>query len=233
VNDYLLFIDTEASGLPVKWDKPYSTEGNWPFAVQIAWMVYTKNGEKVKQENHYINNIDFTTTPAAHKVHGISDEFRTERGSSRNTVMNLLAADLAQYNPMVVGHFMELDFHITGAEFYRTGIANIMSVQPLFCTMQATAYLVRDPQVKHLRLGELYSILFNAALDNQHDALADATATAACFFELVKRGDFTEQKITQQQALLAKATTAATRAGWGMALILAGGGLTALIAYLA
>lgn len=233
MNDYLLFIDTEASGLPVKWDKPYSTEGNWPYAVQVAWIIYTKTGEKIKQENHYISNIDFTITPAAHKVHGITDEYRTERGLLRNTVMSLLAADLARYNPMVIGHFMELDFHITGAEFYRSGIANVMSVQPLFCTMQATTYLVRSPDVKYLRLGELYTILFNSALENQHDALADVTATAACFFELVKRGDFTEQKITQQQALLAKATAVATRAGWGMALILLVGGLTALIAYLA
>lgn len=232
MNDYLLFIDTEASGLPVKWDKPYSTEGNWPYAVQIAWIIYSRNGEKIKQENHYISNIDFTTTPAALKVHGITDEFRTEKGSLRLTVMTQLAADLAQYNPMVVGHFMELDFHIAGAEFYRTAIPNVMTVLPLFCTMQATSYLVRSPDVKYLRLGELYAILFNKALNNQHDAMADVTATAECFFELVKRGDFTEQKIMQQQALLAKATANASRAGWGMAIVLLIGGISALIAYL-
>lgn len=233
MNDYLLFIDTEASGLPVKWDKPYSTEGNWPYAVQVAWIIYTKSGEKVKEENHYINDADFTISPAAEKIHGISDAFRQEKGEPRLTVMQMLANDLAQYTPMVVGHFMELDFHIAGAEFYRTGIANVLTVLPLFCTMQATSYLVRSPDVKYLRLGELYPLLFSKAQENPHDAMADAHATAACFFELVKQGDFTEQKITQQQAILAKATAAASRAGWGMAIVLIACGISLLIAYLA
>lgn len=233
MNDYLLFIDTEASGLPRKWDKPYSEEGNWPYAVQIAWVVYSKSGQKIKEENHYINNTDFTTTDSAYKVHGITDTFRIENGLPRLTVMNMLATDLAKYNPMVIGHFMELDFHISSAEFYRSGIANILSVLPMFCTMQATTYLSRSPEIKHLRLGELYTILFNKALENQHNALADVNATAACFFELVKRGDFTEQKLLQQQAMLAKATAAASRAGWGLVAILIGGGVSALIAYLA
>ncbi len=54
MSDYLLFIDTETSGLPKKWGLPYSAKNNWPFSVQIAWVIYTKEGQKVKQENHFI-----------------------------------------------------------------------------------------------------------------------------------------------------------------------------------
>lgn len=46
LKDYLLFIDTEATGLPKKWNLPYNTPGNWPDAVQISWLLYTKEGQK-------------------------------------------------------------------------------------------------------------------------------------------------------------------------------------------
>jgi len=56
VNNHLLFIDTETSGLPKKWNKPYDTLGNWPHAVQVAWLVYSESGELIKEENFYIRD---------------------------------------------------------------------------------------------------------------------------------------------------------------------------------
>ena len=201
MNDYLLFIDTEASGLPINWELPYSTEGNWPASVQISWLVFTKDGREVKRENHYIFNSDFVITPKAMEIHGINPGLLAVKGQPRKEVMQLLANDLEQYNPLVVGHFVQLDYHILSADFYRAGMDNPLAKLPLFCTMLATTQLRWTPMPKSLLLGDLYAFLFYKPLENQHNALTDAHAAAECFFELLKRTEINEKLIERQQEL--------------------------------
>ena len=199
MNDVLLFIDTETSGLPKKWNEPYAKAGNWPYAIQVAWLVYTKEGQLLKQQNHYVNNDDIHLSASAQKIHHISLAFLKECGKDRKKVLQLLSDDLVRYQPLVVGHFMELDYHILGVEYHRAGMDNPLKGLPAFCTMLATQHLVRNPATKYLRLNDLHELLFSTTPEQQHQALADATATAACFFELVKRGQIDEATIAHQQ----------------------------------
>ncbi len=215
-----MFIDTEASGLPKKWNVPYSQHNNWPHIVQLSWIVYTQDGRLVKQEDHYISNHDFKSTESAIRIHGISEEFRKTEGEDRAVVMAKLAADLLQYTPMIVGHFTELDLHLIGADFYRTGIENPALQLPSFCTMLATKQYVRNPQANYLRLGELFSTLFDRKLENQHNALFDAQATADCFFELLKKGEVTDDKIEQQQQEMNKIKAESRYLGYGIPVLL-------------
>jgi DNA polymerase-3 subunit epsilon len=198
VRDYLLFIDTETSGLPKKWDVPLSQPDNWPYALQISWIIYTREGEKVKEENHYINEDDFTITLSSIKIHGITKDFLLRNGQPRKEIMTLFAHDLTYYQPMVIGHFLELDTDVMGAEFFRVAMDNPIEKLPCFCIMLATTYLVRNPRAKYLRLGDLYQTLFNFPQENKHDALGDVAATAACFFELERRGDINDETIKLQ-----------------------------------
>lgn len=201
MTDNLLFIDTEASGLPKKWNAPYSKVNNWPFSVQISWLIYNRNGELIKQEDHYIKDDDFKITPAAVNIHGITREFLNEHGQPRHQVMQLLAKDISKYQPLLVGHFMELDYHVISADFFRSGVENPAVPTDQFCTMLATKQFNHNPQAKYLRLGDLYELLFNKPLLHQHNALVDAKATAECFFELVKRGEIDDEYIDKQQSL--------------------------------
>ncbi len=201
MTDNLLFIDTEASGLPKKWKAPYSKIDNWPFSVQVSWLIYSRNGNLIKQENHYISDNDFKITPSALNIHGITREFLNEHGEPRHEVMQLLAKDMQLYQPLLIGHFMELDFHIISADFFRSGVENPAVNLPTFCTMIATKQMGSNPQRKYLRLGDLYQLLFNRALLHQHNALNDVTATAECFFELIKKGEIDEEYIVKQHSL--------------------------------
>ena len=202
MRDYLLFIDTETSGLPKNWNAPYAAKKSWPFAVQISWIIYSKEGQLIKTEDHYIRNSDFEIQSSSQKIHGISRNFLVTNGENRKDVMAKLANDLIQYEPMVLGHFMKLDYHITGVEFFRTGLQNPIEHLPLFCTMLATTHLVENPHRKYMRLGDLYQYLFEHSMEEHHDALEDAQATADCFFELQKRGMIREEKILAQQKLI-------------------------------
>lgn len=194
----MLFIDTETSGLPKKWDVPYSQPNNWPYALQISWIIYTKDGKKIKEENHYIYEEDIKITTSSFKIHGITKEFLQKNGRPRKEIMKLFAQDLNDYQPMIVGHFLELDAHVAGAAFFRAGMDNPLVRLPQFCIMLATTHLVRNPRAKYLRLGDLYETLFNVPQEHKHDALEDAAATADCFFELERRGDINEEIIGLQ-----------------------------------
>jgi DNA polymerase III subunit epsilon len=199
VKEYILSVDTETSGLPKNWNASYSKANNWPYNVQIAWVIFDKNGKEIKSENHYILAKDFNIDPESIKIHGITEEFLKVKGEERLEVFKLLSADLEKYKPLVVGHFMEFDNHMIELGFRRSGLENNSSVLPKFCTMKATKRYTRSLLDPHLlKLDELYKLLFNRQLDKHHDAFCDAKATGECFFEMIKRGDISEKDIQQQ-----------------------------------
>ncbi len=199
VNRFLLFIDTETSGLPKKLEAPDPQKDDWPYALQVSWIVYSPEGEKVREENHYIYDEAVQITPSSFRVHGITKDFLRENGKERHTIMQLLQAHLLQYQPLVVGHFVELDQYLAIAEFYRSGLSNPLEQLPVFCTMTNTTQLVRNPVHKYLKLAQLYELLFDREQPRQHHALADAQATADCFFELLHKGYISEQAIETQK----------------------------------
>lgn len=191
MNQYILFIDTETSDVPVDLTKPYSEPNIWPFAIQISWCIYTKAGKKIKEQSYFINNKDIRVSADSLKIHSISKQTLQDYGISRKTVLQMLQSDVAQYNPLLVGHFLQLDFHIIGADAYREKMINPLQLLPTFCTMLATKHLVKNPRITYLKLCDLYDMLFNKPLANAHNALCDAVATANCFFELVKLKEIT------------------------------------------
>lgn len=217
LNDYFLFIDTEASGLPKKWNMPYSTPGNWPHAVQVSWLIYNKAGVKIKEENHYISNNDFEISPSALSIHGLTKNFLQKSGMPRRQLLSILTTDLLQYQPTVVGYFVELDFRILGADYFREALENPMEKLSVFCIMKASQHLQQNPHIKFLRLGNLYELLFKKPLLSQHNAIVDATATAECFFELVKRKEITN--FTQPPIQFKQNEKAGNSARWLLAVL--------------
>ena len=199
MREFILFIDTETTGKPLDWDAPYSDTKSWPYSVQIAWAVYTREGQELKSENHYIYEPELQISEASGRIHGITHDFLREHGKARKEVLSLLAQDLEQYQPLVVGHFMQLDYHMLGVGFHRAGMPNPLPHLPTFCTMNASAGFLLQPKQNILRLGELYERLFQEPLQRQHDAAVDVKATAACFFKLVEQGDITPKTMLQQQ----------------------------------
>jgi DNA polymerase-3 subunit epsilon len=203
MSQYVLFIDTETSDIPVDLNKSYSEASNWPFAVQISWCVYNKSGKKIKAQSYFINNRDILVSVSSLKIHGITKQMLRDYGVSRKTVLQMLQNDVAQYKPLLVGHFLELDYHIVGADAFREKILNPLQGLATFCIMLATKHLVKNPRTNYLKLGVLYEQLFHQSFSNQHNALNDALATADCFFELVKQKEivnFTQTPIASIQA---------------------------------
>ncbi|MBC8082607.1 MAG: 3'-5' exonuclease [Hymenobacter sp.] len=223
---YVLFVDTETTGLPRAWNKPYSAERNWPCIAQLAWEVYTLEGQLVKAENHYLRVPAGRMQAAARAIHGLTPVFLEQHGEARLTVMQRFYNDLRTYAPLVVGHYMRLDFHMVGVEFYRAGLPNLLTELPTLCTMQTSQRQAQAVQRNFLRLGELHNYLFGEPMVRQHDARLDAQATARCFFELRRLGDLDEDTISGQPPLTVPAAEAGMfqrrRSLWLLLLVVAG-----------
>ena len=199
MNNYLLFIDTEASDLPKNWTLPFTAPDNWPHALQISWIVYDKHRVEVKREDHYISiNDDVEISESALKVHGITPAYLQQNGKEINRVLQIFIDDLVFYNPLVIGHFIKMDYYVLGAELHRAGIKYILEKVPVFCTMIASRYMIQNPMPRQLRLDELYHTLFFKELIYPHNALYDAQHAADCYFELMDRGEITPAIIEQQ-----------------------------------
>ena len=186
-----LFFDTETTGIPKDYKAPCTNTDNWPRLIQLGWLLTDAAGRILSEGNHIVRPDGFEIPKAASDVHGITTEFALENGKPLLDVIFAFGADLNQAD-CVVGHNLDYDLHIVGAEYVRLGYdSRIMFARPTLCTMQATIQFCNIPGrfgPKWPKLMELYTKLFGQEFDGAHDAMADILATKDCFFELIRRG---------------------------------------------
>lgn len=190
-----LFFDTETTGLPEKYKASYKNVDNWPRMVQLAWIVYEDDVE-VSSGNFLIQPVGFTIPDESIEIHGHTHEQCLNEGAPLRIVLNQFWAAV-KASDVLIAHNVDFDKNIVASELYRLGAhahADHFMMQPMFCTMQSTTDFCKLPGkygLKWPKLEELYSILFQEQLQNNHDALVDIRATAKCFVELKKRGIIT------------------------------------------
>lgn len=202
-SDYILVVDTESSGIPRNWNAPFEQLDKWPNVVQLSWLVYQWDGTLVKQEDHFIANDDYTIEASSRAIHHISDEILKEKGEHRKAVLALLETDVLQYKPIVVGHFVELDYKLLNVEYCRIGQKkNPLQNVPLFCTMLGAVALPHlERNNRQLKLTELYHYLFSEEQPFPHNALYDALATARCFFKEREILSLSQNEIVSQKPI--------------------------------
>ena len=191
----ILFFDTETTGTPRNYKAPISDSYNWPRLVQLAWIMADKNGNILKKKSLIIRPSGFTIPADAAAVHGITTEKAEREGVLLHDVLEEFEMDLS-FAGQIVGHNIDFDQHIVGAELYRLGMNNgILMDKPCICTMKSSTDFCAIPNpnpyfggYKWPSLQELYCKLFGHEFSDAHDALADITATKECFFELKRRG---------------------------------------------
>src|SRR5690554_8011880 len=119
---YLIF-DTETTGLPKNFRAPVSDTDNWPRCIQIAWQLHDEDGKLIEHQDYIIQPEGFNIPFDAEKVHGISTELAEKEGLPLTEVVKLFTDSLKKAK-FVVGHNIDFDLKIMGAEMYRLGIEN-------------------------------------------------------------------------------------------------------------
>ncbi|MBN2348575.1 MAG: DNA polymerase III subunit alpha [Bacteroidales bacterium] len=195
---YLIF-DTETTGLPKNSFAPITDFDNWPRMVQLAWEVHDKLGNLIEAKNYIIKPDGYTIPYSAEKIHGISTEKAMNDGLDLIWVLKEFNQSLDR-SEVLIGHNIEFDIKILGAEFKRTKTQTTFFEKVTICTKEESTEFCALPggkggKFKWPNLFELHNKLFNEGFSEAHNASADVAATARCFLELMRLGVVTPEKL--------------------------------------
>lgn len=187
--NYLVF-DTETTGVPKNYKAPMNDFNNWPRVIQLAWALYSEDGEyldgrkdlilpdgwEVPNEKFWIDN-------------GFSNEQNINEGVCIKGALDMFIEQINEGADVVIAHNLNFDFNILGCEMLRANVRAERKLQK-FCTMISAVDLCQLPGkfgFKWPKLIELHQKLFGEGFDGAHDALADVKACGRCFFEMKRR----------------------------------------------
>ena len=186
-----LFFDTETTGLPRNWKAPVTDLDNWPRMVQLAWLYYDSDGNRIDGGDAIIRPEGYTIPAEASRLHGITTERAREEGLPLRQVLGHFH-ELITEAGVLVAHNISFDEKIVGSELLRAGMTNPITGKEQICTMLRSAAYVGIPGnyggPKWPKLSELHYKLFRTGFDEAHNASVDITATAKCFWELRRLG---------------------------------------------
>jgi DNA polymerase III epsilon subunit-like protein len=69
-----LFFDTETTGLPRNYKAPVTDLNNWPRLVQLAYIQYDRNDNKISGGDYIIKPNGFIIPEDVSRIHGITHE---------------------------------------------------------------------------------------------------------------------------------------------------------------
>ena len=149
----------------------------------------------MKKRKHLIEPNGFLIPEDATAVHGITTEQALQEGIPLQSALVEFMSDL-NCSELIVGHNIDYDINIVGAELYRLNMEyNDLVKKNKICTMKKSVDYCAIPNpnayyggYKWPKLEELYRKLFNCDILGAHDALIDIQATKKCYFELKKKG---------------------------------------------
>lgn len=185
-----LFSDTETTGLPRNYDAPVTDFKNWPRLVQLAFLYFDDNGNKISGGDYLIKPDGFTIPKQASRIHGISTEQAKKDGFPISTILPEFNS-LVEKADYLVAHNMSFDLQIMGSELLRNGMKNSLATKDKICTMKSTTSFCRlfgNYGYKWPTLSELHYKLFKTDFEDAHNASVDITVTAKCFWELRRIG---------------------------------------------
>ena len=186
---YIVF-DTETTGLPKKYNAPFTDTDNWPRMVQLAWIVYDEDWEELNRHDYIIKPEGYVIPQESIDVHRITNERANEEGHDLKTVLEIFTNELKR-NSFLVAHNLSFDENVVGCEFVRKGVENNFYGIKFVDTKDLTVDFCKIPSSRGYKwptLNEVHQSLFGTDIIDAHNAIVDVEALGKCFFELKKLG---------------------------------------------
>lgn len=187
--EVLLFFDTETNGLPLDYNAPSSNTNNWPRLVQLSWILATSDASIISKGDFIIKPKGFTISSKSIQLHGITNERANNEGVDIEKALEVFLDDVSKAK-FLVGHNINFDMKVVGAELYRLNKKDVLQSKRSICTMKESINFCAIPTLrgyKYPKLQELYYKLFGKNFSDAHNSASDTQATMDCFFELLKR----------------------------------------------
>ncbi len=181
----LLAFDAETSGLVVK-GKPLD-DPSQPRMVQLGFVVHDHTRRLVHSYSTLIKPDGWEITKQAEAVHGFTTEDCSRWGVPIKVALLDFVAALRTVRT-ATAHNFGFDAAIVQRELDLALAADSALRRPRLrrvCTMKTGTALMADG--KYPTLGHLTKVLTGCDHTEDHDALGDASAAAACFWGLVDR----------------------------------------------
>jgi DNA polymerase-3 subunit alpha len=194
-----LIFDTETTGLPLDYKASYKNVDNWPRMVQISWQIHDVRGKLIEVKNFIVKPENYEIPYSVVKVHGITTERALKQGVALDFILGEFNKALEQ-SIYIVGHNIEFDINILGAEFVRKEIDTQLHRRKTLDTKEdSTEYCAlpggRGGGFKWPKLEELHQKLFGEKIIDSHNAAADVEATTRCFLEMIRLEVIPKEKI--------------------------------------
>lgn len=189
---HYLFFDTETSGLPKSFKKPYWKDlNNFPRIVSLSWFLTDDKGKILSDGDFIIKPNGFEIDKQSINTHGITQEIANEKGKELKSVLVDFLMDYEQYdNTVLVAHNIFFDFNVLYSELVRTFPNTVFNkLVPMIDTMKPLSQFVGIENFhgyKWPTLQELHYKVFNEYFINAHNSKADTKAVVNCFFEMMK-----------------------------------------------
>lgn len=188
----IVFFDVETTGLPISWKESYSNINNWPYVIQLAYIVSYNENEVSIEQDVILKPDGFEVPNESTKIHGISNEQAIIEGSDRKEVLENFVSVIIDAN-YIVAHNTNFDINVLRCEFLRNNIEDPFQKDlSIICTMNKSTNFCKIPSeygdYKWPSLQELYYKLFNKYFSDAHNAKQDVRVTFECFWELVGLG---------------------------------------------
>lgn len=199
----IIFFDVETTGLPVSWKENYRNKANWPYIVQLAFIISHQEDEISEEQDFILKPEGFTIPSQSTRIHRVSNEVALKKGLSRNQVLHLFAAHLKN-SDYIVAHNADFDINVLRCEFLRNNIEDPFKEDlNIICTMKKSIDFCKIPSAygnyKWPSLQELYAKLFDKSFKDAHDAKFDVKATFECFWKLNQLNVIQVNKIKHSQ----------------------------------
>jgi len=183
-----LVIDCETTGLPKDWKAHWRDVAQWPRVVQVAWALFSDNGEPLERVVRIVRPEGFTIPAEAAAIHGISTERAMEEGIALGEMLAQLRS-AAERSTALVAHNASYDGPVIAAEYCRVAQEPPFDPATMICTKEDGTWVARIPNrfnsgYKWPSLAELHRCLFGKDFEGAHDALVDVDACARCFFRM-------------------------------------------------
>ena len=191
----VLVFDVETTGLPKNRNKPFTDFDNWPYIVQISWLVYNYNKKEITDIHDYIiklpNNMKIPEDSV--KIHGITNELMEKEGCDIKDTLMKFKRDLSN-STFLVAHNLEFDTSIISVELLRNNLRNAIYYYrgEKYCTMKKTKGLFRNRWPK---LVDLHYKLFKNRPKNLHNSLIDVFVCFRCYCKHYYNFDPVKDKI--------------------------------------
>lgn len=177
---YIIFVDTETTGLPVR--------GVYPDIVSIAWICATPDGKTIKCYYSIIKPYYGRIPEESQRIHGIRHEFADVHGEQIENVMKQFVKDASSAS-QIVAHNIAFDLNVIAKALVNCKLH--LNSPPTFCTMELGKVHTKIPGIERgkyrcPRLGVLYKHFFGEEPSMElHNALNDANVCMKIYFKMV------------------------------------------------